>query len=143
MRLADQKDRQEGPTALGLCIRASAVTKRKEYPLELNMAKTKKQNPASTLYVASNLEFWITEEPHIWADKVTIYGKQYVRLTPEVIDWFKEQIHKAEIVCDARKLPVEEYGHLIRAFCPVYEFAVRTGMIPDPVNRANNDEQTG
>lgn len=91
--------------------------------------------PSVVLYVASDLEHWHTTEPHHWADKLTICGKQFVRLTPEVVAWFKERIANAEIACDAGRLPVEDFAKIIRAFCPVYEFAIRVGMIPDPVPR--------
>lgn len=105
------------------------------------MAKKKNQNPVGALYVASDLEFWITDELHIWADKVTINNKQFVKLTPDVIAWFKGQIAQGERACNNGKISPDEYLRVVRAFCPVYEFAVRTGMIPDPVKRAKDDEQ--
>lgn len=94
------------------------------------------------LYVAPDLEYWITDEPHIWADKVTINGKQFVKLTPDVIAWFKGQIAQGERACNNGKISPDEYLRVVRAFCPVYEFAVRTGMIPDPVTLAAKDKQT-
>lgn len=87
----------------------------------------------TAMYVAKDLEFWITDEPHVWAERVSIDGKAYVRLTPKVIAWLKGQIAKAEASCNAGKLPVDDFTEIIRAFCPVYEFAIRVGMIPDPV----------
>ena len=92
------------------------------------------------MYVSRDLEHWIADEPHLWADKVGFYGKEFVRVTPEVIAWFKEQIAKAEVECNAGRLPVDDFTQIIRAFCPVYEFAIRVGMIPDPVPKTLREE---
>ena len=93
------------------------------------------------MYIASDLEHWTTDEPHLWADKVGICGKEFIRLTPAVIAWFKVRIARAEAACDAGKLPVEDFTRIVRAFCPVYEFAVRTGMIPDPITSINQSRE--
>ena len=92
------------------------------------------------MYIASDLEHWTTDEPHIWADKVGICGKEFIRLTPAVIAWFKVRIARAEAACNAGRLPVEDFTEMIRAFCPVYEFAIRVGMIPDPVPREMKEQ---
>ena len=85
------------------------------------------------MYVAKDLEHWITNEPHIWAERVTISGKAFVRLTPEVVVWFRERIDKAEAACAAGKLDVDSFGRIVSAFCPVYDFALRTGLVqPSP-----------
>jgi hypothetical protein len=81
------------------------------------------------MYVAKDLDHWITDEPHIWAERVTISGKAFVRLTPEVVGWFRERIDKAEAACAAGKLDVGSFGRIVSAFCPVYEFAVRSGFV--------------
>lgn len=93
------------------------------------------------MYVSEDLEHWITDEPHIWADKVSIDGKEFVQVTPEVIAWLKGQIAKAEASCNAGKLPVDDFTEIIRAFCPVYEFAVCTGMVPDPITSINHSKE--
>ena len=96
---------------------------------------------APAMYVAHDLEHWITDEPYLWADKVSIDGKEFVRVTPEVIAWLKGQIAKAEASCNAGKLPVDELTQIVRAFCPVYEFAIRVGMIPDPITSINQSRE--
>jgi len=84
------------------------------------------------MYVAPDLEHWTTDEPHCWADKVTIRGRQFVRLTPAVIAWFRERIDKAEAACAAGKLGLDTFGAIIKAFCPVYEFALDAGLVQPP-----------
>lgn len=101
--------------------------------LPLRRPKAKQRAKAPAMYVAKDLKHWITKEPYIWADKVSIDGKEFVRVTPEVIAWLKGQITKAEVSCNGGKLSVGELTQIVRAFCPVYEFAVRAGMVPDPV----------
>ena len=87
----------------------------------------------AAMYVAKDLEHWTTNEPHIWADKVTIMGKEFVRLTPAAVAWFKERIAKAEAACAVGKLPLDAFGRIVNAFCPVYDFALRTGLVqPSP-----------
>ena len=80
------------------------------------------------LYVATDLEWWTTDEPHIWADRVIIAGKPFVRLTPSVLAWLRGQVAKAEAACAKGALSLDQFGAIIDAFCPVYEFAVRAGM---------------
>jgi hypothetical protein len=85
------------------------------------------------MYVAPDLEYWTTDEPHCWADKVTIMGKQFVRLTPSAVAWFKERVAKAEAACAVGKLPLDAFGRIVSAFCPIYDFAVRSGLVaPSP-----------
>lgn len=85
------------------------------------------------MYVASDLEHWTTDEPHIWADKVGICGKEFIRLTPAAVAWFKERIAKAEEACAVGKLPLDAFGRVVDAFCPVYDFALRAGLVqPSP-----------
>ena len=83
------------------------------------------------MYVASDLEHWTTDEPHIWADKVTIHGKKFTRLTPASLTLFRKRIAKAETACAVGKLPLDAFGRIVDAFCPVYAFAVQVGMAPD------------
>lgn len=85
------------------------------------------------MYVASDLEYWTTDEPHIWADKVGLFGKEFIRLTPSALAWLKERVSKAEAAGNAGELSFDAFSRIVDAFCPVYEFAVRTGMVPDPV----------
>ena len=96
---------------------------------------------ASALYVATDLESWITDEPHIWADKVTINHKQFIRLTPSVIAWLKQQVLRAEAACARGNLSLDQFGAIIDAFCPVYEFAVRAGMVRGPVGAKSPPEE--
>jgi hypothetical protein len=85
------------------------------------------------MYVAPDLEHWTTNEPHIWADKVGIMGKQFVRLTPSAVAWFKERVAKAEEACAVGKLPLDAFGRIVSAFCPIYDFALRAGLAqPSP-----------
>lgn len=100
--------------------------------LPLRRPKAKKQAEAQAMYVASDLSHWITNEPHIWADKMTIHGKEFIRLTPMAVAWFKDKIAKAEDACNKGKIPLDAFTRIVQAFCPVYEFAVATGMVPDP-----------
>ena len=92
----------------------------------------KNSAPAPTMFIAKDLEFWITTEPHYYAERVTIDGKAFVPLTPQVVAWFKGRIAKAEAACAAGKLDLDTFGEIINAFCPVYEFAVESGIVPDP-----------
>ncbi len=85
------------------------------------------------MYVAKDLEHWITKEPHIWAEKVTIHGKEFSRLTPAILAWFRQQVDKAEAACAVGKLPLDAFGRVVKAFCPVYEFALNTQLVqPSP-----------
>jgi hypothetical protein len=93
------------------------------------------------MYVASDLEHWTTDELHIWADKVTIMGKEFVRLTPSTVAWLKEQVAKAEAACAAGKLSPDAFGRIVDAFCPVYEFAVCVGMVPSPIENVRREKQ--
>lgn len=88
------------------------------------------------LYVAPDLTWWVTDEPDKVADRVVIYGKRFAKLTPEVIAWIKQNILRAERACNAGKISVEKFSTIIKAFCPVYEFAIRQCMIPDPMEKA-------
>lgn len=101
--------------------------------LPLRTPESAHKETGSVMYVSSDLDYWIADESYLWADKVNIQGKQYVKLTPVAIAWFKQQIATAEEECNAGKLSVDDLTKIIRSFCPVYEFAVRTGIIPDPV----------
>ncbi len=87
------------------------------------------------LYVATDLEHWVTDEPFNWADTVTIHGKQFIRLTPAAVAWFRKRVARAEEACAAGKLPLDAFGRVVSAFCPIYEFAVEAGLIPDPVTK--------
>jgi len=92
------------------------------------------------MWIASDIEHWTTDEPHYWAETVTINGKKFVRVTGTVIAWFKDRLAKAEAACAAGKLDLDSFGAIINAFCPVYEFAVKAGMIPDPARRSGLSE---
>jgi hypothetical protein len=81
------------------------------------------------MYVAKDLDHWITNEPHMWADRVTLFGKDFTRLTPATLAWFRQQVDKAEAACAVGKLPPKAFGRIVSAFCPVYEFAVRSGFV--------------
>jgi hypothetical protein len=101
--------------------------------LPLRRPKAKQRAEAPAMYVAKDLEHWITNEPHMWADKVAIHGKEFTRLTPATLAWFRQQVDKAEAACAVGKLPPEAFGRIVSAFCPVYEFALRTGLVqPSP-----------
>ncbi len=93
------------------------------------------------MYVASDLEHWTTDEPHIWADRVTIDGKEFARLTPAVIAHFCQCIARAEAACAAGKLSLDDFTRIVAAFGPVYEFAVNAGMVPNPVRRGSSEEE--
>lgn len=89
----------------------------------------------AVMYIAKDLEFWVTTEPHYYAERVTVDGKAFIRLTPQIVDWFKTRIARAEAACANGKLDLDAFGRIIKAFCPVYEFAVEAGLIPDPVTK--------
>ena len=99
--------------------------------LPLRRPKAKQLAEAPAMYVAPDLEHWTTDEPHIWADKVTIHGKKFTRLTPASLTLFRKRIAKAETACAVGKLPLDAFGRIVDAFCPVYAFAVQVGMAPD------------
>ncbi len=91
-------------------------------PLSSPVVKPKpEEDPA--MYVAMDLEHWITGEPHIWADKVTIAGKTFVRLTHARLRWFTERVKRAEAACNAGQLPADAFARIVNAFCPVHEFS--------------------
>ncbi len=99
------------------------------------------QNPLAetVIYVASDLEWWTTDEPWAWGDTVEIDGKQFVRLTPSVIAWFKNRIARAEKACDEGKLPLEKYRDIVVAFSAVYAWAIETGVATPANSVANHD----
>ena len=89
------------------------------------------ESPA--MYVALDLDHWVTDEPRRWAETVTICGKQYVRLSRDSVLWFKEQVSRAEDACATGKLAPEAFGRIVKAFCPVYHFAILSKLIsPSP-----------
>ena len=101
--------------------------------LPLRRPKAKQRAEAPAMYVAKDLEHWTTGEPHIWADKVTIHGKDFTKLTPESLAWFRQQVEKAEEACALGKLPLDAFGRIVKAFCPVYDFALSAGLVqPSP-----------
>jgi len=81
------------------------------------------------MYVASDLEHWTTDEPHIWADKVGIFGKDFVRLSPSALLWLKERVQLAETACNRGKIAPEAFERIVKAFCPIYDFAVCYGLV--------------
>nr|BDD44596.1 hypothetical protein 3 [Flavobacteriaceae bacterium] len=91
------------------------------------------------MYVARDLTYWITDEPHMWAEHVMIEGKVFVPLRPEIIQWFKEHIAHAEASYARGEIPLETIERIINAFCPVYEHAIAVGMVPDPSRRRADD----
>ena len=91
--------------------------------------------------VASDLEHWTTDEPHVWADTVGLFGKEFIRLTPSAVAWFKEQVAKAEMACKRGKIAPEAFARIVKAFCPIYKFAVRVGMVPNPAERIHREKQ--
>jgi len=137
---ADEEVKEEPPPAAQPLSTEDIVPNLPHVVLPLREPAAERVPCAPAMYVADDLEYWTTDEPHLWADKVGFYGKEFVRVTPEVIAWFKEQIAKAEVECNAGRLPVDDFTQIIRAFCPVYEFAIRVGMIPNPVPKTLREE---
>jgi hypothetical protein len=89
------------------------------------------------LYVSTDLTWWLTDDPDNVADKVVVYGKTFVRLTPAVIAWLKQQVLRAERACNTGKISLEKFRAIIKAFCPIYEFAIAQGMVANPVEECD------
>lgn len=95
------------------------------------------------MYIATELTWWTTDKPDLWADKVTVNGKTFVRLTRDVVVWLRQQVLRAEVACKDKKISLDQFGAIVEAFCPVYEFAVRANMIPDPAAKARTQDNNG
>ena len=104
--------------------------------LPLRRPKAKQRAEVPAMYVAKDLSHWITNEPHIWADKVTIHGKEFTKLTPASLAWFKERIAKAEEACAVGKVTLDEFTRIVKAFCPVYDFAIQSGLVSSPYSQS-------
>ncbi len=103
------------------------------HKLEVVQYLTESPLVTPAMLVATDLEWWLTDEPHVWADKVTIDAKVFLRLTPAIFFWLKSQVLKAEVACARKKISLDAFCAIVDAFSPVYEYAVTVGLVPDPV----------
>ena len=76
-----------------------------------------------TLFVATTLESWDTDEPHIYARDVTLDGVCYRRLDPEYYAWLRHRMTRARAAADAGKLPGPAFARLRDAFNAVHAWA--------------------
>ena len=75
------------------------------------------------LFVATTLEAWDTDEPHIYARDVTLDGVCYRRLDPEYYAWLRHRMTMARAAAEAGKLPGPAFTRLRAAFNAVHTWA--------------------
>lgn len=86
----------------------------------------------ATLFVARDLDHWVTDAEEQFGYEVEIGGKKFLRLTPRIYRWLRQQVAKAEQLCAEGKLSQAQHAQIVMAFVPVYEFAKEHGLRDTP-----------
>lgn len=76
------------------------------------------------LFVATNLDSWRTERPHVFARDVQINDTAYRRLDPEYYAWLRSRMNLAKMASEAGQLGREDFDILRRKFNNIHEWAV-------------------
>ncbi|HNY42121.1 MAG TPA: hypothetical protein PKJ41_17085 [Bryobacteraceae bacterium] len=77
-----------------------------------------------TLYVATSLHSWPTDQPHRIARDVQINDTAYRRLDPEYYAWLRSRMNLARLAADAGRLRREDFDELRVKFNVIHEWAV-------------------
>jgi hypothetical protein len=77
-----------------------------------------------TLYVATSLHSWPTDQPHRLARDVQINDTAYRRLDPEYYAWLRSRMNLARMAADAGRLRREDFDELRVKFNVIHEWAV-------------------
>lgn len=80
--------------------------------------------PVDTLYVATSLHSWPTDQPHRLARDVQINDTAYRRLDPDYYAWLRSRMNLARMAADAGRLRREDFDELRVKFNGVHEWAV-------------------
>lgn len=77
-----------------------------------------------TLYVATSVHSWPTDQPHRLARDVQINDTAYRRLDPEYYAWLRSRMNLARMAADAGRLRREDFDELRVKFNVIHEWAV-------------------
>lgn len=80
--------------------------------------------PVNTLYVATSLHSWPTDQPHRLARDVQINDTAYRRLDPEYYAWLRSRMNIARLAADAGRLRRGDFDELRVRFNAVHEWAI-------------------
>lgn len=78
----------------------------------------------AALFVATTVESWVTDRPHVFARDVQIDDMAYRRLDPEYYAWLRSKMNLAKMAADAGQLGREAFDELRVKFNAVHEWAV-------------------
>lgn len=78
----------------------------------------------AALFVATTIESWATDQPHVFARDVQINDTAYRRLDPEYYAWLRSKMNLAKLAANAGQLEQEEFNELRLKFNAVHEWAV-------------------
>jgi hypothetical protein len=83
------------------------------------------------MYVASTLESWATDQPHVFARDVQIDDTAYRRLDPEYYAWLRSRMNLAKMAADAGKLGHDAFNELRVKFNTIHDWAMaHLGELP-------------
>lgn len=87
-------------------------------------AGTREHRPAAALFVSTDLQSWITGEPHAFARDVQINDTAYRRLDPKYYAWLRSRMNLARSAHSAARIDDESFEDLRSKFNRVHEWAV-------------------
>lgn len=82
------------------------------------------RHSTAALFVATTLESWPTDQPHVFARDVQINDTAYRRLDPEYYAWLRSKMNLARLAASAGQLGHEEFNELRLKFNAVHVWAV-------------------
>jgi len=77
----------------------------------------------AALYVATTLESWPTDQPHVFARDVQIDDTAYRRLDPEYYAWLRSRMNLARMAADAGQLGRDTFNELRVNFNAMHDWA--------------------
>ncbi|MBI4905136.1 MAG: hypothetical protein HY820_15990 [Acidobacteria bacterium] len=76
------------------------------------------------MFVATTLESWATDQPHVFASDVQISDTAYRRLDPEYYAWLRSRMNLAKMAADAGRLGSDQFDELRSRFNAMHTWAM-------------------
>jgi len=90
---------------------------------------------ATALFVATDLQFWPTDEPEIFARDTELDGVTYRKLDPAYFSWLSSRVRLVIAAYDAHRIERPAFDAVITPWCSIYKWALDTWS-PDAVTAA-------
>lgn len=79
-----------------------------------------------TLFVATDLRWWGSDEPNVFARDTELDGVMYRRLDPAYFSWLSSRVQLVIAAYDARRIDRPAFDSVITRWAAIYRWALAT-----------------